>query len=141
MPEFIDIIYNLEDSGLKQPSWVQLMVNHNRRMEMYGDDTWIRLFPGAFKSSDGTSSFYVQDFYEVDENVTRHLDNRLAHTKDWDMLILHYLGLDHIGHVQGPHGDAMPSKMREMDIIIQKLVYGLVSLSSHYYLFLFLLKN
>jgi ethanolamine phosphate transferase 2 subunit G len=37
----------------------------------------------------------------VDNNVTRHLDDELAN-KDWDVLILHYLGLDHIGHLGGP---------------------------------------
>ncbi|VUZ54638.1 unnamed protein product [Hymenolepis diminuta] len=125
VPEFIDILYNLDDSGLKKPSWVQLMAKHDRRLEIYGDNTWIRLFPGAFKRSDGTTSFFVNDFYEVDENVTRHLDNRLEACNDWDLMILHYLGLDHIGHVQGPHGDAMPSKIREMDLVLQKVVSGL----------------
>ena len=37
----------------------------------------------------------------MDNNVTRHLDDEL-HRKDWDVLILHYLGLDHIGHLGGP---------------------------------------
>lgn len=102
------------------------MAKHGRRLEIYGDNTWIRLFPGAFKRSDGTTSFFVNDFYEVDENVTRHLDDRLEACNDWDLMILHYLGLDHIGHVQGPHGDAMPSKIREMDLVLQKVVSGLV---------------
>ncbi|KAL5970664.1 GPI ethanolamine phosphate transferase 2, partial [Taenia solium] len=127
IPGFIDILYNLEESSVKQPSWVQLMATNNRRLELYGDDTWMRLFPGAFKRSDGTTSFYVTDFFEVDDNVTRHLDGRLAALHDWDLLVLHYLGLDHIGHVQGPHGDAMPTKMREMDIVLGKIVFALNS--------------
>jgi predicted AlkP superfamily pyrophosphatase or phosphodiesterase len=36
----------------------------------------------------------------VDENVTRHLDEELERD-DWDVMILHYLGLDHIGHLEG----------------------------------------
>ncbi|VDM18591.1 unnamed protein product [Hydatigera taeniaeformis] len=127
IPEFIDILYNLEDSRTIQPSWVQIMATNNRRLELYGDDTWLRLFPGAFKLSDGTTSFYVTDFYEVDDNVTRHLDGRLAALHDWDLLILHYLGLDHIGHVQGPHGDAVPAKLREMDIVVGKIISALNS--------------
>lgn len=43
----------------------------------------------------------MQDFTEVDYNVTRHLDDELDR-KDWDVLVLHYLGLDHIGHLGGP---------------------------------------
>ena len=41
----------------------------------------------------------------MDLNVTRHLDQQLDTSHDWnewDILVLHYLGLDHIGHFQGP---------------------------------------
>lgn len=90
---------------------------------MYGDDTWLKLFPGMFDRADGTTSFFVsvsctlgvcisavlvlklrffpQDFTEVDHNVTRHIPNELAQD-DWSALIMHYLGLDHIGHKAGP---------------------------------------
>ena len=88
---------------------------------MYGDDTWLKLFPGFFERSDGTSSFFVsvsplsvfldrdlksilnvpKDFTEVDNNVTRHIADELARD-DWTGVILHYLGLDHIGHKSGP---------------------------------------
>jgi ethanolaminephosphotransferase len=42
-----------------------------------------------------------QDFTEVDNNVTRHIDDELRRD-DWSTLVLHYLGLDHIGHKSGP---------------------------------------
>ena len=58
----------------------------------------------------GTTSFYVNDFTEVDNNVTRHLEPELS-TRDWDALILHYLGLDHIGHTAGPHSPLVPPKL------------------------------
>jgi hypothetical protein len=44
-----------------------------------------------------------QDFTEVDNNVTRHLPEELKHD-DWNTMVLHYLGLDHIGHKTGPRG-------------------------------------
>ena len=43
----------------------------------------------------------VQDFTEVDNNVTRHLSNE-TQQNDWNGMVLHYLGLDHIGHKSGP---------------------------------------
>ena len=52
--------------------------------------------------------------------MTRHLDAELK-LNDWDALILHYLGLDHIGHLAGPYSQLMPAKLQEMDDIIQKL--------------------
>lgn len=42
-----------------------------------------------------------QDFTEVDANVTRHIPNELK-LDDWDGMVLHFLGLDHIGHKSGP---------------------------------------
>lgn len=44
---------------------------------------------------------FVQDFTEVDNNVTRHITPEL-NNEDWNTLVLHYLGLDHIGHKGGP---------------------------------------
>jgi ethanolaminephosphotransferase len=43
----------------------------------------------------------VQDFTEVDNNVTRNVPEELR-KDDWNGMIMHYLGLDHIGHKSGP---------------------------------------
>jgi hypothetical protein len=37
----------------------------------------------------------------VDNNVTRHIPVELKRD-DWNTMVLHYLGLDHIGHKGGP---------------------------------------
>ena len=37
-------------------------------------------------------------------------------------MILHYLGLDHVGHLVGPTSPLMSSKLSEMDAVI-KLIY------------------
>lgn len=37
------------------------------------------------------------------------------------MIILHYLGLDHIGHVEGPFGASIKPKLQEMDEIINQI--------------------
>ena len=41
---------------------------------------------------------------------------------DWDMMILHYLGLDHIGHLAGPNSPLVQPKLNEMDKIVE-LIY------------------
>lgn len=48
------------------------MERSHMRMVHYGDDTWLKLFPNAFMREDGTTSFFVADYTEVDDNVTRH---------------------------------------------------------------------
>jgi len=105
-PNFIDIVFNLDTSGPStldgQDSWLwQMKYGLGKRMEFYGDDTWLRLFPGFFDVHDGTSSFYVSDTVTVDLNVTRHIEPVMARS-NWDVAVLHYLGLDHVGHLSGP---------------------------------------
>ncbi len=63
--------------------------------------------------------------FQVDNNVTRHLEAELG-PSDWDVLILHYLGLDHIGHLAGPLSPLAPVKLQEMDDIV-KWIYQSVS--------------
>jgi len=37
----------------------------------------------------------------VDNNVTRNIPSELKN-EDWNGMVMHYLGLDHIGHKSGP---------------------------------------
>lgn len=124
-PNFLDAVMNVveEDSSnnlAKQDSWIQQLLLNNKKIHMFGDDTWLKLFPDMFNVTDGTASFFVSDFTEVDNNVTRHLDNEL-NNQNWDCLILHYLGLDHIGHKGGPKSIFMKPKQKEMDNIVEKI--------------------
>ena len=48
------------------------------------------------------------------------MDSELNQT-DWSVMILHYLGLDHIGHVSGPRSPLVPEKLKEMDDVIKKI--------------------
>ncbi|XP_065365979.1 GPI ethanolamine phosphate transferase 2 isoform X2 [Calliphora vicina] len=47
-------------------------------------------------------------------NVTNALKAELQ-LSDWHLMVLHYLGLDHIGHVEGSHSDNIYKKLLEMD--------------------------
>ena len=63
---------------------------------------------------------------QVDVNVTRHLDMELL-ADDWDLMVLHYLGLDHIGHVHGPRSSLVPPKLAEMDDVVRKIYMSMKS--------------
>ncbi|GMM33224.1 mannose-ethanolamine phosphotransferase [Saccharomycopsis crataegensis] len=131
---FLDAILNINEDDtssssnlVNQDSWLKQFKISKRKdseesgIHFFGDDTWLKLFPGFFDKHDGTSSFFVSDFTEVDNNVTRHINAELANDQEWDGLILHYLGLDHIGHKNGPNSVFMPAKQRELDDIIYKI--------------------
>ncbi|XP_007497036.1 GPI ethanolamine phosphate transferase 2 isoform X5 [Monodelphis domestica] len=126
IPGFIDVVMNFNSPVLLEDNLIGQAKAAGKRVIFYGDDTWIKLFPKHFVEYDGTTSFFVPDFKEVDDNVTRHLDTVLKR-EDWDILILHYLGLDHIGHLTGPHSSLIGPKLKEMDYILKKIHISLLS--------------
>ncbi|KAF8538213.1 alkaline-phosphatase-like protein [Trichophaea hybrida] len=134
IPGFLDVILNFAESDTtsslaQQDNWLAQIKANGGKLVMYGDDTWIKLFPGMFTRSDGTSSFFVSDFTEVDNNVTRHIDDELARD-DWNAMVLHYLGLDHIGHKSGPQSAFMLPKQVEMDGIVER-IYTAIETQPH----------
>ena len=68
IPSFLDAILNLAESDTTstlatQDNWpLQLKIQSEGRLAMFGDDTWLKLFPGLFDRSDGTTSFFVSVF-------------------------------------------------------------------------------
>ncbi|XP_014661617.1 PREDICTED: GPI ethanolamine phosphate transferase 2-like [Priapulus caudatus] len=124
IPGFMDIVFNMNSAALVEDNIVAQLRASGRGVVFHGDDTWLKLFPGEFVRSDGTTSFFVTDYTVVDTNVTRHLSEELA-ADDWDVLILHYLGLDHIGHLQGPASELVGPKLREMDAVVAMIDEGL----------------
>ncbi|CAI4211447.1 unnamed protein product [Parascedosporium putredinis] len=124
IPSFLDAILNVDEgdttsSLAAQDTWLaQMKAKGTGNLVLYGDDTWLKLFPETFDRHDGTSSFFVADFTEVDHNVTRNVAGELKNV-DWNTMILHYLGLDHIGHKSGPRSSNMFPKQQEMDGIVE----------------------
>ncbi|XP_028638188.1 GPI ethanolamine phosphate transferase 2 isoform X1 [Grammomys surdaster] len=126
LPGFVDVIRNLNSPVLLEDNVIRQAKAAGKRIIFYGDETWVKLFPKHFVEYDGTTSFFVSDYIEVDNNVTRHLDKVLKRG-DWDVLILHYLGLDHIGHISGPNSPLIGHKLSEMDSVLMKIYTSLLS--------------
>lgn len=139
LPQFIDIALNLASTDTLQDSLIHSFIKNKKKVVFYGDDTWLKLFPSQFTRSEGVHSFFVRDFTEVDDNVTRNVDYEIE-KDDWDIMILHYLGknqgftdlfhkayqttvsgLDHIGHVYGPFSSLVPRKLLELDFIVSRI--------------------
>ncbi|TVY20155.1 GPI ethanolamine phosphate transferase 2 [Lachnellula arida] len=135
IPSFLDVILNFAESDTSstlatQDTWLaQMKAKQAGKMVMYGDDTWLKLFPDFFDRVDGTSSFFVSDFTEVDNNITRHVPGELGND-DWNTMVLHYLGLDHIGHKAGPRSPNMIPKQREMDGIVSQIYEAMATKES-----------
>ncbi|OAV89434.1 hypothetical protein PTTG_05988 [Puccinia triticina 1-1 BBBD Race 1] len=141
-PQFLDAVLNIADSTdqdtilERSDSWLRQLLFASqepsptsplalqRKARFYGDDTWLRLFPSSwFTEVDGVSSFYVTDTEIVDYNVTRHFDQIFVEkqNQDWDIIILHYLGLDHIGHLGGSNSILMGPKQEQLDLAVARI--------------------
>lgn len=132
------------DSVLYQVQQQKKKNKRPEKIVFAGDNTWVKMFPDMFlRPLENVDSLFVNDFYEVsgiclghralflakgnnmsdydigflskgDQNITHKLGGELKRN-DWRMLILHFLGLDHIGHVEGPFSPKVPIKLSEMD--------------------------
>ncbi|CAO1401982.1 unnamed protein product [Diamesa tonsa] len=124
IPSFMDVVLNLGDAGIASETFLHQIYAKNEKIVFAGDSTWTTLFKSYIftRKYPNTDSLFVNDFHEGDKNVTKALKIELEKT-DWKMLILHYLGLDHLGHVENPFSKRVPPKLKEMDEVI-KLIYS-----------------
>jgi phosphatidylinositol glycan class O len=73
----------------------------------------------SFTTAHPYPSFDVWDLDTVDRGVRKHLNQFLNQTKgtgvepEWDVLIGHFLGVDHAGHKFGPRHPEMKRKLTE----------------------------
>ena len=70
IPGFVDVVLNFGSSVLNEDNLIGQLKSDTRTSDrwsinFFGDDTWIKLFPGHFTEEDGTTSFFVADFTEV----------------------------------------------------------------------------
>ena len=101
--------------GLKFPS----------RIGFVGDDTWVDLYPRQFDESYPFPSFNTRDLDTVDNGCLDKLplllkDLRMDGTdpKELEVIVSHFLGVDHVGHTYGPHDKHMVEKLQQMDVAL-----------------------
>ncbi|PYH46025.1 GPI ethanolamine phosphate transferase 3 [Aspergillus saccharolyticus JOP 1030-1] len=98
-----------------------------RRLIHLGDDTWLKLFPEHFlpNLSHSFPSFVVEDLHTVDNGVTTHLLPLLRHDalrSEWDVIVGHFLGVDHVGHRFGAGHPLMRAKLQQMNAVMREVV-------------------
>jgi phosphatidylinositol glycan class O len=121
LPTFIDAGSNFASTAIEEDSIISQMVAANKTIAFMGDDTWVSLYPDSFTHSHPYDSFNVEDLHTVDNGVIEHLHPYLQQG-NWDVLIGHFLGVDHVGHRVGPNGDTMKDKLQQMDSVLRTVV-------------------
>lgn len=133
---FIDILFNLNAAEFGTDNLIKQAFKNNKRLIFYGDDTWLQMFNRSyFIRSNETLSFFARDYTSVDTNVTENMLPELNRTEEWDFLILHYLGVDHIGHGYGGiNSKLLPAKLIEMDNVVKVIYENLSKIKNENYL-------
>jgi GPI ethanolamine phosphate transferase 3 subunit O len=133
LPTFADISTNFGGASVEDDNWLfqlQTCEVHKRgyntkegtgaRIGFVGDDTWIDLYPHSFYEPHPYPSFNTRDIHTVDNGCVHHLPALLDHLRphpqqNLELAIVHFLGVDHVGHTYGPTNEHMDAKLSQMD--------------------------
>ncbi|XP_017265950.1 GPI ethanolamine phosphate transferase 3 [Kryptolebias marmoratus] len=121
LPTFVDVGNNFASSAILEDNLIHQFGQMGKRVVFMGDDTWESLFPKKFYRSLPFPSFNVKDLHTVDNGILQHLYTTMV-GDDWDILVAHFLGVDHCGHRYGPDHPAMADKLTQMDGVIRSVI-------------------
>ncbi|KAL9107367.1 MAG: hypothetical protein Q9227_007732 [Pyrenula ochraceoflavens] len=125
LPTFHDAGSNFAGMTIEEDNLISQLRVAGKNIVHLGDDTWHSLFPNEFDSTltRAYDSFNVWDLHTVDNGVIEHVFPLLqpGNSTKWDVLIGHFLGVDHAGHRYGPNHPAMREKLLQMDGVIRHL--------------------
>jgi phosphatidylinositol glycan class O len=126
LPTFIDAGSNFAGSAIAEDSWILQLERANKTVGFMGDNTWLSIYPDSFSPNltFPFDSFNVEDLHSVDQGVKSNLLPLLEPERqgEWDVLIGHFLGVDHVGHRLGPSHGTMRAKLEEMDAFLRQVV-------------------
>lgn len=124
LPTFIDAGSNFAGTAIDEDNLISQLQSAGRRIAFLGDDTWTSLFPDQFvpNMTFPYESFNVWDLHTLDNGVLAHLFPLVQKSQEWDVLIAHFLGVDHAGHRYGPNHQAMNEKLKQMDRVVAQLM-------------------
>lgn len=125
LPTFIDAGSNFASSAVGEDHLLHHLRQRYDNIYFMGDDTWVNLFPKVFSNTSKTfesDSFKMFDLDTVDNRILSRLWPILEQDQEWQLVIAHFLGVDHCGHTFGPSHPKMASKLSQMNSVLERLV-------------------
>ena len=140
LPTFAEFTTNMGGAHVADDSWVRLLqstpwqdrgLSGPSQTAFVGDDTWADLYPTEFTTALPYPSFNTRDLDTVDNGCLHHVPELMDHLRglsspgssknstsrslNYEVVVVHFLGVDHVGHTYGPHNKHMDAKLRQMD--------------------------
>ena len=121
LPTLVDLGSNFGASEVSEDSWVKQMSLNSKKMILLGDDTWMSIYGQYFHRSFPFPSFDVWDLHTVDNGVWKHLLPQMK-TSDWDVIVAHFLGVDHAGHRYHVKHPQLKDKLVQINSWIEEII-------------------
>jgi hypothetical protein len=121
LPTFIDAASNFDSSEIIEDNLIEQMVSAGKKVVFMGDDTWLKLYPRSFHRAFPYPSFNVKDLDTVDNGCVENLFEEIR-KPDWDVVIAHFLGIDHAGHRFSAGHSEIYRKIRQFDGVVKDTV-------------------
>jgi phosphatidylinositol glycan class O len=121
LPTYMDIMSNFNSYEIQEDNVILQLKKNNRRIAFMGDNTWMGMYSKLFDKSYPALPLDVKDVHTVDNLVIEHLIPEIKSNQTWDVIIGHFLGVDHCGHTYGPNSHMMKMKLIQLDKYIKKV--------------------
>jgi hypothetical protein len=121
LPTFIDFKENFASNSVSEDNLLLQMHRSGKKVIFMGDDTWVQLYPSNFYRTYPFDSFNVKDLHTVDNGVISNMFPEME-TKEWDLIIGHMLGVDHVGHRYYANHPSMADKLLQVNSFIANII-------------------
>eukprot|EP00236_Picocystis_salinarum_P005136 CAMPEP_0113932350 /NCGR_PEP_ID=MMETSP1159-20121227/7066_1 /TAXON_ID=88271 /ORGANISM="Picocystis salinarum" /LENGTH=658 /DNA_ID=CAMNT_0000933453 /DNA_START=1544 /DNA_END=3519 /DNA_ORIENTATION=+ /assembly_acc=CAM_ASM_000767 len=121
LPTFIDFSQSFSAPAIQEDNIIQQLQSNNRRTWFVGDDIG-KIFSQTMVKAMPYPSLNVKDLHTVDDGVESFFPDAIEAINEWDVLIGHFLGVDHAGHIFSVDDEEMAKKLDQMDNFMNRTI-------------------
>ncbi|EEA05617.1 uncharacterized protein CMU_026240 [Cryptosporidium muris RN66] len=144
IPRFIDLWSTFNPKYIKQETILQQLHLKDKKIAILGDDTWNSLFSKYIDYNHYFPSFDIRDINSVDDgiinNLWKYLDIKEINEDsessfiidDWTLLVAHFLGVDHIGHLLNINNPTMALKLQNMEQVFMMTIFKALNIKKSF---------
>lgn len=120
IPTFVEAGNNFFAPESMEDNLLNQIKSAGGKVVVLGDDTWGSLYPSYLSErSMMYPSFDTTDIDSLDDGIISNISVLKEGSESWKLLVLHFLGVDHVGHTYGPDHPEMERKLRQMNSLIK----------------------
>ncbi|SBS98247.1 GPI ethanolamine phosphate transferase 3, putative (PIGO) [Plasmodium ovale curtisi] len=120
VPNYMDVNENFTPNDNTQDNFVEQLYYNEKVVTAIGDDTITKLTK-SIKKKLVYESFNIYDLHTLDGKLMEHFYEEYP-LNDWDVLYIHVLGVDHVGHMEKPNSRTMKNVLTKFDVFINDII-------------------